>query len=166
MPCQWSYVTTVPSATREDSGSVPTPGPSQGMPISLKRKSAGSMCITQFMKKRRHDGQVGAGDLDGFQADTEEEEEEEGDCVIMDISDVGDIQATCGTTSGAGGLWQWTPVRALWPPAHWPFLSTRTGLCMYVEWLGILRYLKVLIPIVKSTLSCFTDLPGGLESFI
>ena len=32
--------------------------------------------------------QVGAGDLDGFQADTEEEEEE-GDCVIMDISDVG-----------------------------------------------------------------------------
>lgn len=103
VPCQWSYVTTVPSATREDSGSVPTPGPSQGMPISLKRKSAGSMCITQFMKKRRHDGQVGAGDLDGFQADTEEEEEEEGDCVIMDISDVGDIQATCGTTSGAGG---------------------------------------------------------------
>lgn len=47
--------------------------------------------------------QVGAGDLDGFQADTEEEEEEEGDCVIMDISDVGDIQAPCGTTSGAGG---------------------------------------------------------------
>ncbi|KAM9104326.1 chromatin assembly factor 1 subunit A isoform 1-T1 [Megaptera novaeangliae] len=103
VPCQWSYVTTVPSATREDSGSVPAPGPSQGTPVSLKRKSAGSMCITQFMKKRRHDGQVGAGDLDGFQADTEEEEEEEGDCVIMDISDVGDIQAPCGTTPGAGG---------------------------------------------------------------
>uniref|UniRef100_A0A8C3WWF8 Chromatin assembly factor 1 subunit A n=1 Tax=Catagonus wagneri TaxID=51154 RepID=A0A8C3WWF8_9CETA len=103
VPCQWSYVTTVPSATREDSGSVPTPGPSQGTPISLKRKSVGSMCITQFMKKRRHDGQVGAGDLDGFQADTEEEEEEEGDCVIMDISDVGDIQSPCGTTSGVGG---------------------------------------------------------------
>lgn len=33
--------------------------------------------------------QVEAGDLDGFQADTEEEEEEEGDCVLMDISDVG-----------------------------------------------------------------------------
>ena len=32
--------------------------------------------------------QVGAGDLDGFQADTEEEEEEDGDCVMMDISDV------------------------------------------------------------------------------
>ncbi|EQB77622.1 chromatin assembly factor 1 subunit A-like protein [Camelus ferus] len=111
VPCQWSYITAVPSATREDSGSVPITGPGQGMPISLKRKSGGSMCITQFMKKRRHDGQHGdhqrsdvflsavllhpdpvrveAGDLDGFQADTEEEEEEEGDCVLMDISDVG-----------------------------------------------------------------------------
>lgn len=58
VPCQWSYVTTVPSATREDSGSVPAAGPSQGTPVSLKRKSVGSMCITQFMKKRRHDGQV------------------------------------------------------------------------------------------------------------
>ncbi|XP_059015506.1 chromatin assembly factor 1 subunit A isoform X1 [Mustela lutreola] len=103
VPCQWSYVTVVPSATREDSGSVPATGPSQGTPISLKRKSAGSMCITQFMKKRRHDGQVGAGDLDGFQADTEEEEEEDGDCVILDISDVGEAPTPCGTTSGAGG---------------------------------------------------------------
>ncbi|XP_032321756.1 chromatin assembly factor 1 subunit A isoform X1 [Camelus ferus] len=103
VPCQWSYITAVPSATREDSGSVPITGPGQGMPISLKRKSGGSMCITQFMKKRRHDGQVEAGDLDGFQADTEEEEEEEGDCVLMDISDVGEVQAPCGTTSGAGG---------------------------------------------------------------
>ncbi|KAM9702949.1 LOW QUALITY PROTEIN: chromatin assembly factor 1 subunit A-like [Dama dama] len=93
----------VSSATREDSGSVPAPGPGQGMPVSLKRMSAGSMCITQFMKKRQHDGQVGTGDLDGFQADTEEEDDEEGDCVLMDISDVGDIQAPCGTTSGAGG---------------------------------------------------------------
>lgn len=33
--------------------------------------------------------QVGAGDMDGFQADTEEEEEEEdGDCMIVDIPDV------------------------------------------------------------------------------
>ncbi|KAI5223519.1 chromatin assembly factor 1 subunit A [Manis pentadactyla] len=108
VPCQWSYVTMVPSATREDSASVPNPGPSQGTPISLKRKSAGSMCITQFMKKRRHDGQVGAGDLDGFQADTEEEEddeeedEEEGGCVVADISDVGGVLTPCGTTSGAG----------------------------------------------------------------
>ncbi|PNJ18253.1 CHAF1A isoform 7, partial [Pongo abelii] len=26
-------------------------------------------------------------DMDGFQADTEEEEEEEGDCMIMDVPD-------------------------------------------------------------------------------
>lgn len=58
VPCQWSYVTMVPSAPREDSGSIPAAGPSQGPPVPLKRKSAGSMCITQFMKKRRHDGQV------------------------------------------------------------------------------------------------------------
>lgn len=57
VPCQWSYVTTVPSATRDDS-SVPVTGASQGTPVPLKRKSAGSMCITQFMKKRRHEGQV------------------------------------------------------------------------------------------------------------
>jgi chromatin assembly factor 1 subunit A len=53
VPCQWSYVTMVSSAPREDSGTVPA--------VSLKRKSAGSMCITQFMKKRRHDGQVSLG---------------------------------------------------------------------------------------------------------
>ncbi|KAM4888571.1 chromatin assembly factor 1 subunit A isoform 1-T1 [Thomomys bottae] len=83
VPCQWSYVTMVPTASREDSGSVPGP------PMSLKRKSAGSMCITQFMKKRRHDGQAGSGDMDGFQADTEEEEEDDSDCMIVDIPDVG-----------------------------------------------------------------------------
>ncbi|XP_011928510.1 PREDICTED: chromatin assembly factor 1 subunit A isoform X1 [Cercocebus atys] len=103
VPCQWSYVTSVPSAPREDSGSVPSTGPSQGTPISLKRKSAGSMCITQFMKKRRHDGQVGAEDMDGFQADTEEEEEEEGECMIVDVPDAAEVQAPCGAASGAGG---------------------------------------------------------------
>ncbi|KAK2087079.1 Chromatin assembly factor 1, subunit A [Saguinus oedipus] len=58
VPCQWSYVTTVPSAPREDSGGIPSTAPGQGTPVSVKRKSAGSMCITQFMKKRRHDGQL------------------------------------------------------------------------------------------------------------
>ncbi|XP_012624715.2 chromatin assembly factor 1 subunit A isoform X2 [Microcebus murinus] len=102
VPCQWSYVTMVPSAPREDNGGVPAAGLGQGTPISLKRKSAGSMCITQFMKKRRHDGQVGAEDMDGFQADTEEEEDEEGDCVIVDVLDAEEVRATCGTASGAG----------------------------------------------------------------
>lgn len=47
--------------------------------------------------------QITTGDLDGFQADTEEEEEEDGDCVIMDISDV----------TGETGP------RPSFPPAHW-----------------------------------------------
>ncbi|XP_007949291.1 chromatin assembly factor 1 subunit A [Orycteropus afer afer] len=103
VPCQWSYVTAVPSAAREDGGGCPTVVPSPATPLSTKRKSAGSMCITQFMKKRRHDGQVGAGDMDGFQADTEEEEEEDGDCIMVDIPDVEEPQARCGTPSGAVG---------------------------------------------------------------
>ncbi|XP_012921464.1 chromatin assembly factor 1 subunit A isoform X5 [Heterocephalus glaber] len=103
VPCQWSYVTMVPSAPREDSGSVPATLPGQGTPVSVKRKSAGSMCITQFMKKRRHDGQIGVGDMDGFQGDTEEEEEEDGDCMIMEIPGIGEAQDPCGTTSGAEG---------------------------------------------------------------
>lgn len=45
--------------------------------------------------------QVGAGDMDGFQADTEEDEEEDGDCMIMDIPDFGEAPDPCGTTSGA-----------------------------------------------------------------
>ncbi|XP_058513615.1 chromatin assembly factor 1 subunit A [Ochotona princeps] len=102
VPCRWSYVTAVPSAPREDSGGVPpAPGPTQGTPVPLKRKSAGSMCITQFMKKRRHDGQVGAADMDGFQADTEEEEDDDGDCMIVEVPDAAGVP--CGTTAGAGG---------------------------------------------------------------
>lgn len=31
--------------------------------------------------------QVGAADMDGFQADTEEEEEEDGDCMIVEVPD-------------------------------------------------------------------------------
>ncbi|KAM5237846.1 chromatin assembly factor 1 subunit A [Ctenodactylus gundi] len=105
VPCQWSYVTTVPSAPREDGGGGGTPvvGPSQAPPMSLKRKSAGSMCITQFMKKRRHEAQAGAGDMDGFQADTEEEEEEDGDCMIVDLPDVGGAQDVCAATLEAEG---------------------------------------------------------------
>ncbi|XP_010633118.1 chromatin assembly factor 1 subunit A isoform X3 [Fukomys damarensis] len=103
VPCQWSYVTMVPSAPREDSGAVSATPPGQVTPVSLKRKSGGSMCITQFMKKRRHDGQIGVGDMDGFQGDTEEEEEEDGDCMIVEIPGIGEAQEPCGTTAGAEG---------------------------------------------------------------
>lgn len=89
VPCQWTYVTAVPSAPREESGNVSTEGPGQSTPMPLKRKPAATMCITQFMKKRRYDGQVGSGDMDGFQADTEEDEEDDTDCMIIDVPDVG-----------------------------------------------------------------------------
>ncbi|XP_011822856.1 PREDICTED: chromatin assembly factor 1 subunit A [Mandrillus leucophaeus] len=46
---------------------------------------------------------VGAEDMDGFQADTEEEEEEEGECMIVDVPDASEVQAPCGAASGAGG---------------------------------------------------------------
>lgn len=58
VPCQWTYVTAMPSAPREDSGNASTEGPGQSTPMPLKRKPAATMCITQFMKKRRYDGQV------------------------------------------------------------------------------------------------------------
>ncbi|XP_075401206.1 chromatin assembly factor 1 subunit A isoform X2 [Tenrec ecaudatus] len=127
VPCQWTYVTTGPTpatttatatataTTREDEGHPAAAGPSLAPPPPppLKRKSAGSMCITQFMKKRRHDGQVGAGDMDGFQADTEEEEEEEGDCLMVDIQEDGEIEGECGAPSGAAGSLPVDPVSEL-----------------------------------------------------
>lgn len=39
--------------------------------------------------------QVGSGDMDGFQADTEEDEEDDTDCMIVDVPDVaGDVSET------------------------------------------------------------------------
>ncbi|KAK7799529.1 hypothetical protein U0070_013710 [Myodes glareolus] len=91
VPCQWTYVTAMPSTPREDTGNT-SEGPDQGTPMPIKRKPTATMCITQFMKKRRYDGQVDSGDMDGFQADTEEDEEDDTDCMIVDVPDVaGDV---------------------------------------------------------------------------
>lgn len=57
VPCQWTYVTAMPSTPREDTGNT-SEGPDQGTPMPIKRKPTATMCITQFMKKRRYDGQV------------------------------------------------------------------------------------------------------------
>ena len=38
---------------------------------------------------RLYFAQVGSGDMDGFQADTEEDEEDDTDCMIIDVPDVG-----------------------------------------------------------------------------
>ncbi|XP_061457502.1 chromatin assembly factor 1 subunit A [Rhineura floridana] len=79
VPCQWSYVTQVTSVAKEDAGNGPGGVAAQTTPVSAKRKSTGSMSITKFMKRP----QVEATETDGFQADTEEEDDD--DCVIMDM---------------------------------------------------------------------------------
>ncbi|NXJ86074.1 CAF1A factor, partial [Trogon melanurus] len=58
VPCQWNYVTQVPSSGREEGGSVPGAAVPQTTPTSVKRKPTGSMSITKFMKRPRDAGQV------------------------------------------------------------------------------------------------------------
>ncbi|XP_037240236.1 chromatin assembly factor 1 subunit A isoform X1 [Falco rusticolus] len=84
VPCQWNYVTQVPSSGKEEAGSVPGMAVLQTTPMSVKRRSTGSMSITKFMKRPRDAEQAEAVEMDGFQADTEEDEEDE-DCMIVDI---------------------------------------------------------------------------------
>ncbi|XP_075380687.1 chromatin assembly factor 1 subunit A isoform X1 [Mycteria americana] len=84
VPCQWNYVTQVPSSGKEEGGSVPGVAVLQTTPMSVKRKSTGSMSITKFMKRPRDAEQAEAVEMDGFQADTEEDEEDD-DCMIVDI---------------------------------------------------------------------------------
>ncbi|XP_074834454.1 chromatin assembly factor 1 subunit A [Carettochelys insculpta] len=83
VPCQWNYITSVHSAAKEDSSTTPGVTVTQTTPVSAKRKSTGSMSITKFMKKPRDTEQAETMEMDGFQADTEEEEED--DCIIVDV---------------------------------------------------------------------------------
>ncbi|NXU46329.1 CAF1A factor, partial [Drymodes brunneopygia] len=85
VPCQWNYVTPVPCAGRDEGGKdVPGLAAPQLNPPAAKRKAVGSMSITKFMKRPRDAQQVSAAELDGFQADTEEDEEDD-DCMIVDV---------------------------------------------------------------------------------
>ncbi|KAM4883850.1 chromatin assembly factor 1 subunit A [Sylvia borin] len=82
VPCQWNYVTQVPCTGREE-GTGPGPAvPQPAQPAAAKRKAMASMSITKFMKRPRDAEQ--AADMDGFQADTEEDEEDD-DCMIVDV---------------------------------------------------------------------------------
>ncbi|XP_063003124.1 chromatin assembly factor 1 subunit A [Elgaria multicarinata webbii] len=81
VPCQWSYVTQVLSAAKDDSGNSPAAA-TQTAPASAKWKSAGSMSITKFMRRPPGAGQAETTEMDGFQADTEEEDDD--DCILMD----------------------------------------------------------------------------------
>ncbi|XP_051495695.1 chromatin assembly factor 1 subunit A isoform X2 [Apus apus] len=84
VPCQWNYITQVPSAGKEEGGNVPALAVPPATPVAVKRKAMGSMSITRFMKRPRDAEQAEAVEMDGFQADTEEDEEDD-DCMIVDI---------------------------------------------------------------------------------
>ncbi|XP_044273462.1 chromatin assembly factor 1 subunit A [Varanus komodoensis] len=85
VPCQWSYVTQVLSVAKEDSSNMLGGAVPQTMPVSVKRKSTGSMSITKFMRKSPGAGQVETTEMDGFQADTEEDDDD--DCIFMGIQE-------------------------------------------------------------------------------
>ncbi|XP_069505472.1 chromatin assembly factor 1 subunit A [Ambystoma mexicanum] len=81
VPCQWTYLTQVNSALKEDSSNSLSVLSAQTTPVSVKRKSSGSMSITKFMKRQKEVKQVGVVESDGFQADTEDEDD---CCIIVD----------------------------------------------------------------------------------
>ncbi|NXS55409.1 CAF1A factor, partial [Brachypteracias leptosomus] len=58
VPCQWNYVTQVPSSGKEEGGSLVGVGVLQPTPVAVKRKATGSMSITKFMKRPRGTEQV------------------------------------------------------------------------------------------------------------
>ncbi|NWR24901.1 CAF1A factor, partial [Emberiza fucata] len=96
VPCQWSYVTQVPCTGKEEGGGVPGVAVPQPTPLAAKRKAVGSMSITKFMKRPR--GAEQAAEMDGFQADTEEDEEDD-DCMIVDVQPGKDILSFAGSTA-------------------------------------------------------------------
>ncbi|KAM4628665.1 chromatin assembly factor 1 subunit A [Polymixia lowei] len=92
VPCQWTYLT--PGAREEpredpqaatgsqgNSPTTPQPSSTTTPSSSNKRKSTGSMSITRFMKKCADPEQMEVVEPDGFQADTEDDDEE--DCIIV-----------------------------------------------------------------------------------
>ncbi|XP_013885837.1 chromatin assembly factor 1 subunit A [Austrofundulus limnaeus] len=88
VPCQWTHLTITQEETREDhqaatgsQGNSPTtPQTSTAHSSSNKRKSINNMSITKFMKRCPDSDQTEAVEADGFQADTEDCED---DCVII-----------------------------------------------------------------------------------
>ncbi|XP_028821263.1 chromatin assembly factor 1 subunit A-like [Denticeps clupeoides] len=87
VPCQWNYLTPGAQLSR---GDTPVTAGSQGNLSSTtpsdKRKSGSSMSITKFMKKCGEKEQTETVDTDGFQADTEDDEDE-GDCIIIGVQE-------------------------------------------------------------------------------
>ncbi|KAF4097750.1 chromatin assembly factor 1 subunit A [Onychostoma macrolepis] len=83
VPCQWTYLTSGAQITRDEhtgsQGNSPTM--SSSSTPSNKRKSASSHSITKYMKKCGDSEQTEAMETDGFQADTEDDEDD--DCIII-----------------------------------------------------------------------------------
>uniref|UniRef100_A0A672K679 Chromatin assembly factor 1 subunit A-like n=1 Tax=Sinocyclocheilus grahami TaxID=75366 RepID=A0A672K679_SINGR len=83
VPCQWTYLTSGTQITRDEhagsQGNSPTA--SSSTTPSNKRKSASSHSITKYMKKCGDSEQTEAMETDGFQADTEDDEDD--DCIII-----------------------------------------------------------------------------------
>ncbi|NXO98694.1 CAF1A factor, partial [Certhia brachydactyla] len=96
VPCRWSYLTQVPCTGRDEGSNVPGPAVPLPAPLAAKRKAVGSMSITKFMKRPRDAEQ--AAEMDGFQADTEEDEEDD-DCMIVDVQPGKDILSFAGSTA-------------------------------------------------------------------
>uniref|UniRef100_A0A672PH39 Chromatin assembly factor 1 subunit A-like n=1 Tax=Sinocyclocheilus grahami TaxID=75366 RepID=A0A672PH39_SINGR len=83
VPCQWTYLTSGAQITRDEhagsQGNSPTT--SSSTTPSNKRKSASSHSITKYMKKCGYSEQTETMETDGFQADTEDDEDD--DCIII-----------------------------------------------------------------------------------
>lgn len=113
VPCQWTYLTTgareepreEPQAATGSQGNSPTtPQSCSTTPSSSnKRKSTGSMSITKFMKRCNDPEQTEAMEADGFQADTEDDDED--DCVIISAQS----GPTKQTSSEGDGTMETTP---------------------------------------------------------
>ncbi|XP_057696095.1 chromatin assembly factor 1 subunit A [Corythoichthys intestinalis] len=89
VPGQWSYLTSgareesrEEAATGSQGNSPTTPQTPSATSAASKRKSTGSMSITKFMKRFSDPEQAEEMEVDGFQADTEDDDE---DCIIVSM---------------------------------------------------------------------------------
>ncbi|XP_077390846.1 chromatin assembly factor 1 subunit A [Festucalex cinctus] len=89
VPSQWSYLTSgareesrEEAATGSEGNSPTTPQAPSATSAASKRKSTGSMSITKFMKRCNNREQTEEMEAEGFQADTEEDDD---DCIIVSM---------------------------------------------------------------------------------
>ncbi|XP_062308729.1 chromatin assembly factor 1 subunit A [Osmerus eperlanus] len=114
VPCQWSYLTSGAQTPREETsgaatgsqGSSPTTPQASSTTTttptsSNKRKSAGCVSITKFMKKCADPEQTEVMETDGFQADTEDDDEDP-DCVIVSNRQSGSSRGDTPAPSAEG----------------------------------------------------------------